>query len=71
MLVGVVRKGFPEEVTSELRRRVVPGRMIQAEGFQGQVVQAARWGPHDRCQRSRKAAGEATASPQALSPLPP
>lgn len=65
MLAGVVRKGFPEEVTSELRRRVVAGQMIQAEGLQGQVVQAARWGPHDGCQKSRKAAGKATASPSA------
>lgn len=42
MLVGVIRKGFPEEVTSELRTRAVPECMIQAEGLQGWVVQAAR-----------------------------
>ena len=79
LLVEVVREGILKEVTSKLmrsqmflsQRMWVSRQVIQAEGLQVQLVQTARWGPYDRCQRSRKAAIVAAASPQPLSQLPP
>ena len=76
-LVGVVREGFPEEVTSKLKmsqsflsqRRWVPGQVIQRV-YRARLSRQPGGIPHDRCQRSRKAASETTASPQPLSPLP-
>lgn len=76
-LVGIVKEGFPEEVTSKLKmsqsflsqRMLVPGQVIQRV-YRARLSRQPGGIPNDRRQRSRKAASEATASPQPLSPLP-
>lgn len=71
-LVGVIREGILEEVTSELRRSQVPESKDvgirtsdPSRGFTDPGCLGSQVG------RSRKAASEATAIPQLLSPLPP
>ena len=78
LLVRTVREGFPEEVTSKLKRsqgflsqrRWVPGQVIQRV-YRAGLSKQPDGVPHDRCQKNRKAASEVSASPQPLSPLPP
>ena len=78
MLIGVVREGFPEEVTSKLKRsqgflsqrRWVPGQVI-LRVYRAGLSKQPDGVPHDKCQKNRKAASDVSASPQPLSPLPP
>lgn len=78
MLVGVVKEGFPEEVTSKLKRsqgflsqrRWVPGQVI-LRVYRAGLSKQPDGVPHDKCQKNRKAASDVSASPQPLSPLPP